>query len=694
MKITINQGSSFQISDEKGDIESGSEYGLYYQDLRFLNSFCLSLNNERTKLLASRKVDHYSAIYYLTNPALKDIPKDTLSIVRSKFVGDGMHEDIEIINHYHKNVRLKVKLKADADFADIFEIKSLNLKKEGVTKIEKENNRLIFKYTLADFTRQTVISIQSKADHHIKGKEIIFDIILEPKERWHTCINILVGEEGYMGSLAYGCNSFRLSSLPIKQDMNKWFSSAPVLESDYDNLNHAYKQSLMDLASLRVRSKNLSEDIFIPAAGIPWFYTLFGRDSIITAYQTLIINPEIAKGALKILAEFQGKRIDKFREEQPGKILHEIRFGKLAHLGKIPHTPYYGTIDATILYIILATEYFKITNNKTFIDDIMPNIKAALEWIDRYGDIDNDGYVEYQKWSKRGLENQGWKDTPNAIIFQNGELARPPIAMSEVQGYVYRAKKQLKDIFKIFGNHKLANRLAKEANDLKARFNKDFWIEENQFFAQALDGEKKKVDSITSNVGQLLWTGIVDKDRASLIVKKLMGEEMDSGWGIRTLSTSNDGFNPVSYHNGSVWPFDNSLIAEGLKEYGFDKEAKKIIESMIEASSFFTGYRLPELFCGYDRKTGYFPVEFPTSSSPQAWSSGAIFLFLKTLLGLKIDEEVSINPILPNSMNQLSIKGLRVVNSKFDVHIKRKGKDLEVKTKIREGDIKLKRDGE
>jgi len=628
MKIVINNGTTFLVSDEKGNMLDDPEYGLYYRDMRYLRKFNMTMDGKGLHLLTSRNVNHFSAVYYLSNPELNGIKANSLSIIRKRSVGEGMHETVEVRNHTTDDVHLELAFDIKVDFADLFEIREYAQSEKGDFKKETEKNSIAFSYSKENYERKTLINFDSEPQPTFEGHKAVIKMHIPARSNWKASINVDVGEKKNLRHCDLDCDEMEPPALEKERekDLKKWIAKAPILETDHDALMHSYDRSMKDLMALRIKDENFDKNLFILAAGIPWFSTLFGRDSLIVAYQTLIIDPFIAKGTLKTLANFQGKEVNKYKEEEPGKILHEIRFGELAFFKKIPHTPYFGTIDATLLFLILACEYFYHTQDREFINQIMPNILLAIKWIDQYGDKDKDGYLEYQKATEQGLDNQGWKDSGDSVNFRDGRIARAPIALCEVQGYVYRAKKGLCQLFATLGDPKRTEALAREADHLKERFNQDYWMPEDNFFAEALDKDKAKVDSFTSNAGQLLWTGIVDKEKAKYIAQKLMQEDMFSGWGIRTLSKTSHAYNPISYHNGSVWPFDNSLIAEGLRNYGFDMEAKRIIEAMIEASAHFY-HRLPELFSGYASSEAKFPVEYPTSSSPQAWSTGAITLF-------------------------------------------------------------------
>lgn len=676
MKIVINNGTTFLVSDEKGNMLDDPEYGLYYRDMRYLRKFNMTIDGKELHLLTSRNVNYFSAAYYLSNPELNGIKANALSIVRKRSVGEGMHETVEVRNHTTGDVHLELAFDIKVDFADVFEIREYTQSEKGDFKKETEKNSIAFSYSKEDYERKTLINFDSELKPSFEGPKAIFKIHIPARSNWKVNISVDVGKEKNLHHCDLDCDVMEPPALEKERekDLKEWIAKAPVLQTDHDALMYSYNRSMKDLMALRIKDENFDKNLFILAAGIPWFSTLFGRDSLIVAYQTLIIDPFIAKGTLKTLANFQGKKVNKYKEEEPGKILHEIRFGELAFFKKIPHTPYFGTIDATPLFLILACEYFYHTHDKDFINEIMPNILLAIKWIDQYGDKDKDGYLEYQKATEHGLDNQGWKDSGDSVKFRDGRLALAPIAICEAQGYVYRAKKSLSQLFATLADPKRSEALALEADQMKERFNKDYWMPEDKFFAEALDKDKVKVDSFTSNAGQLLWSGIVDKEKAKYVAQKLIHEDMFSGWGVRTLSKASHAYNPISYHNGSVWPFDNSLIAEGLRNYGFDAEAKKIIEAMIEAGAHFA-HRLPELFSGYPKSEAKFPVEYPTSSSPQAWSTGAIILFIKTLFGFQPDQKnnktFSMNPILLDGMDKLTLNGVPFNGQKVTIKVNR-----------------------
>jgi glycogen debranching enzyme len=438
--------------------------------------------------------------------------------------------------------------------------------------------------------------------------------------------------------------------------LEEWIGSAPRLVSSWPSLPRTYRRSLEDLAALRFFPAMAPEQA-MPAAGLPWFMTVFGRDSLITSLQALPFVPELARTSLVVLGTRQGTIRDDFRDEEPGRIMHEGRLGEMTAFEERPHSPYFGTSDATPLFLVLLDEYERWTGDADLVRKLEPEARAALRWIDEWGDRDRDGYVEYDRRNTQtGLENQCWKDSWNSILFADGSLAPLPRATCEIQGYVYDARRRCARLAREFwGDAALARTLEQQAAELKRRFNQDYWIPGREFFALALDGQKRQVDALTSNIGHLLWSGIADDDKAHACVRHLLGDRLFSGWGIRTMAAGEGGYNPIGYHVGTVWPFDNSLIAWGLRRYGYREEAARVALAMLEAASFFEG-RLPEAFAGYPRHVTRFPVEYPTACTPQAWSAGAPLLLLRTLLGLEpVGDRLLVDPAVPTVLGQLEL---------------------------------------
>ena len=655
--ISILDGSTFLVADLRGDIDASPDqpHGFFYRDTRFLSRWQLTANGHPLDVLSTDETQYFASKHFLVPPRGTVTGKPTISIHRNRTIGDGFHEDVTVLNHDTEPIELELRLDAGSDFADLFEVKDALAKKgERYTRIEEET--LALGYRRDDFVRETRIRCSKPADVDERG--FTLRVRLEPHDEWNTCIFVQPVTD--QGALAIKHRHGDEEARPnIGMSLDEFLASAPRLETDWDPLEHVYERSLVDLAALRFTSE-LFPDQALPAAGLPWFMTVFGRDSLITSFQALPFVPELAETTLRVLAARQSAEDDPFRDAEPGKILHEIRFGELTRFQERPHSPYFGTADATPLFLVLLDEVERWTGNAALVRDLEPNARAALEWIDKWGDRDGDGYVEYERRNaETGLENQCWKDSGDSIRFADGAIAKGPIAACEIQGYVYDAKVRAARLAReVWGDAALADRLEAEAEELKERFNADFWIEERGFYALALDGEKRRVDSLTSNIGHLLWSGIVPDDRAELLAEHLVGDALFSGWGVRTMAEGEAGYNPIRYHNGTVWPHDNSLIAHGLARYGFRDEAARISLATLEAATFFR-YRLPEVFAGYRRTRTSFPVEYPTASTPQAWATGTPLLLLRVLLGLEPEgDDLSADPHLPDKIERIELTGI------------------------------------
>jgi glycogen debranching enzyme len=525
-------------------------------------------------------------------------------------------------------------------------------------------------YKRDDFVRETIISASQKLTS-MDSKSALFRISVQPKSNWNVKFHItpVTGETVHQPKFATNVGS------AMRRSLKEWIDEAPRLSS-HPEAEQLYIRSLVDVAALRFRPDTLSEHS-LPAAGLPWFMAVFGRDSLITSYQMLPFNQELAATTLRALSDAQGKKEVELTEEEPGKILHELRFGELTYFHERPQSPYYGASDTTPLFLVLLDEYERWTGDTNLVRALEPNARAALNWIDHYGDRDGDGYIEYKRKTDLGLENQCWKDSWNSILFRDGSVAAAPRATCEIQGYAYDAKVRCARLAReVWKDEALATQLESQAAELKRRFNKDYWIPDRKFFAVALDGSKKQVDSLCSNIGQLLWSGIVDDDKANDIVKHLMSPKMFSGWGIRTMAEGEGGYNPIEYHDGTVWPHDNSIIAAGLARYGFRKEAALVIGSIFEAACLFFQYRLPEVFAGYERTKTRFPVQYPTASSPQAWAAGSPMLCVRVLLGLEPKGKVltcASDPVLPYWMQSLKLTGIPGRWGRVDISAEQKG---------------------
>jgi glycogen debranching enzyme len=642
--VTILDGNTFVVSDRRGDIEASltDPTGLFSFDTRFLSKWVLTVDGERLNPLSVDDLDYFETRIFLIQATGTVYVDAKLSVIRRRAVGDGFSEEITVLNQDDEPADVKLRIDAASDFADLFEVKDA-LKKRGEYSTRIDDGKLVLNYKRSTYDRSTVITSSEPAQLDENG--LSFDVHVDPHGTWTTQIDVTAGEARRSG---------RRKSM--EKDLESWVEDAPQLESDWDPLKLIYRRSLVDLAALRF-SMPITPGKSLPAAGLPWFMTVFGRDSIFTSLQALPFTPELAATTLRVLGLWQGTQIDDFRDEDPGRILHEMRYGELTAFEERPHSPYYGNADATALYVVLLDEYERWTGDRKLVRDLEQEARAALRWIDEYADLMGNGYVAYKRRNEEtGLENQCWKDSWDSISFSDGRLPGFPRATCELQGYAYDAKVRAARLAReIWKDPEFADELERQAADLKQRFNRDFWIDDGEYFALALDENGEQVDALTSNIGHLLWSGIVEKKKAKAVAGHLVGERLFSGWGVRTLAEGEGRYNPIGYHVGTVWPFDNSFIAWGLRRYGFKKEAAEIAAGILNAASFFQG-RLPEAFAGYTSKVTNHPVEYPTACSPQAWSTGTPLLLLRTMLGLEpVGDQLVVDPALPSGLGVLAL---------------------------------------
>ena len=655
--VQVLDGNTFVVSDKCGDIEPSlvDATGLFSFDTRFLSKWVLTVNGERLNALSTDDLQYFETRFFLV-PGTGTVYIDAkLSVIRQRAVGNGFHEELTILNHDEKPVDLTVRVEADCDFADLFEVKDA-LAKKGSYTTRVADGRLVLGYERETYKRETWI--EATAPAAIDEHGLTFAAHVEPHGEWTTDLHVITASGGlgfHLDRTKYERNAKKARPI-MEHSLEKWVGDAPRLECDWAWLKTTYQRSLVDLAALRFEPVAFPGQS-LPAAGLPWFMTMFGRDSIFTSLQTLPFTPELAATTLRALGQRQGTRVDDFREEEPGRILHEMRFGELTAFEERPHSPYYGSADATPLFVVLLDEYERWTGDTKLVRELEYEARAALNWIDEFGDRLGDGYISYQRRNETsGLENQSWKDSWDSISYHDGSLPGFPRATCELQGYAYDAKMRGARLARlVWRDAAFADRLEKEAAALKRRFNRDFWIGDRGFFAVALDADGRQVDSLNSNIGHLLWSGIVDKSKARAVVSHLMGPRLFSGWGVRTLADDEGRFNPIGYHVGTVWPFDNSIIAWGLRRYGYKQEAARIAAAMFDAADFFDG-RLPEAFAGYPRELTKYPVQYPTACSPQAWSTGAPLLLVRTMLGLEpIGENLIVDPVLPVGIGHVEL---------------------------------------
>jgi glycogen debranching enzyme len=659
-QVQILSGNTFVVSDSRGDIEASSTdpTGLFSFDTRHLSRWILTFDDQRLTALSTDDLQYFESRFFLV-PGTGTVYVDAKqTVIRRRRVADGFQEELTVLNHADEPIDVKVRLEAASDFADLFEVKDA-LEKKGSYSTDVADGQLRLTYRRDTFVRSTVISASEPGQIDPDG--LTFQIHVEPHDAWKTDIDVSISflgtdqDEAGEGRTALAWQR-PTPTTDMAQNLRSWLDETPRLECEWEPLQRSYRRSLVDLAALRFSPISAGGNS-LPAAGLPWFMTMFGRDSIFTSLQALPFSPELAATTLRELGLRQGTRSDDFRDEDPGRILHEMRYGEMTAFEERPHSPYYGSADATPLYVVLLDEYERWTGDVQLVRDLEYEARAALNWIDVYANLQGNGYLSYQRRNEAtGLENQCWKDSWDSIAYHDGRLAGFPRATCELQGYTYDAKMRAARLARsVWGDPEFADQLEKQAADLKERFNRDFWVEDGEFFALALDADGSQVDSLTSNIGHLLWSGIVDEAKAESVAQLLVGDRLFSGWGVRTMAVGEGRYNPIGYHVGTVWPFDNSFIAWGLRRYGFKDQAAIVAAGILEAAEFFDG-QLPEAFGGYPRDMTKYPVQYPTACSPQAWSTGTPLLLLRTMLGLEpVGDNLVVDAALPKSIGRLEL---------------------------------------
>jgi glycogen debranching enzyme len=695
--LTLNYGDTFGIFDRWGDIKQFGTcvQGIYHQGTRFISDMELEINHYRPMLLSSTiKNENEMMSVDLTNPDINEdsnvvIPKGTLHISRSKFLQDGAcHELIIVYNFGSDSHELNLEVTFDCDFRDIFEVRGMDRKQRGILQppFASANNHIVVSYTgLDQIERQTNLHFDP-APASIIDNKITYRIKLPPQGGTFS-INCTSVFSVYADPVKF--EPYFIAYDKIKSGMEKSKEMIAEIYTDNEQFNNWINRSKSDLLSLLVQTPYGC----YPYAGVPWYNTVFGRDGTFTALETLWVAPNIARGVLLYQASRQATKVLPLQDAEPGKILHEIRSGEMAETGEIPFKLYYGSIDTTPLFIVLAGQYLKRTDDMTTIRKIWENILQALTWIKVYGDMDGDGFVEYQRKAESGLANQGWKDSHDSISHANGDLASFPIALCEVQGYVYDAKIQAAYIAQRLGYNEMAEQLTKEAQDLKQLFNEVFWDEELGTYILALDGNKKPCRVVSSNVGHLLYSGIATPERAVRAAKLLMSDDLFNGWGLRTLSSKAARYNPMSYHNGSVWPHDTAIAAYGMARYGIMEPAMRLMQGLFDASLFIEQQRLPELFCGFPFRRGEAPTAYPVACSPQAWSVAAVFLLLQACLSISFDgyeKKLTLyKSVLPDYLKEIKISNLRFGNEQFELDMIKYEHDLGIHVIKKPGDWEI-----
>jgi glycogen debranching enzyme len=665
--VTLVEGQTFALSERTGDMMADFPQGLFLFDTRAVSQWELRVNGHRLVPLSVEMAGPFAATFVGHGAPAPGRADADLLVFRHRHVGHGMRDRLVVTNHGLERASVLVELFCEADFADLFEVKEGRVARRGEHIREVRDDSLVFGHRSESVTKRVEVTstVPSAAD----PGSLVWRFELQPGASWDACIQVSVTLGGQQVTPRFSCGGADEESLPARR-LADWRATLPTVVTDNVALSEAIRRSGEDLGALRIFDPDHPE-LPILAAGAPWFMTVFGRDSLLTAWMTLIADSSLAHGVLNTLARFQGTDVDPATEEEPGKILHEMRFGGAGGLALGGGDVYYGSIDATPLFVMLLSELRRWDPRDALVERLLPHADRALEWIERFGDRDGDGYVEYRRSTDRGLANQGWKDSWDAIRHADGVLADTPIALCEVQGYVYAAYVARAHLADESGDRPTAERYRARAGELKRRFNEDFWLEEHGRYALGLDGDKRPIAAQASNIGHCLWTGIVDADRASIVARDLMSPEMFSGFGIRTLGSSMPAFNPVSYHNGSVWPHDNALCAAGLSRYGFVEEAARVITAQLEVSRIHGG-RLPELFAGFGRDQLGVPAAYPTSCSPQAWASAAPLLWLRTMLRLDPSapqNQVWYDPRLPPEIRRLAVTGIRVADRHLSVTV-------------------------
>jgi glycogen debranching enzyme len=664
--ITLVEGPAFCISERSGDVVPKVAQGLFFRDTRFLSTLRLLVNGHPPELLSAATTDPFSAVFVLRAPP-EGQAEPHVMLLRRRYVGQGMREDLTVRNFGAEPAFVSLEVAAGSDFADLFEVKHAHISKAGELTTTPERNRLVFSYRQRDFRRGTVLSFSEPP--HFVGGSAFYEMVVPPQGDWSTCIEVTPVIDAKRVTPRYRCGRPVERATPVTR-LERWRRRLPRVTSEHEDFQALLERSGEDLAALRLFDPG-HPDRAVVAAGAPWYMTLFGRDSLVTSWMASVVDTDLALGTLQTLTELQGQEVNPITEEEPGRVPHEVRHGELATAGTRNAGVYYGSVDATPLFVMVLGELRRWGDRPQDVDELLPAADRALEWIDKFGDRDGDGYVEYQRATNRGLQNQSWKDAWDAIRFADGTLAQAPISTCEVQGYVYAAWLARAHFAAEHGDRARAATLRARAAELKRRFNQDFWLDEQEWFALGLDRDKRPIDVLASNMGHCLWSGIVDEEKAPIVAKHLLSEPCFSGWGVRTLASTMVGYNPVSYQNGSVWPHDNAICAAGLMRYGLVEEAHRVIEAIVDAAPFFD-FRLPELFAGVGRDEVEVPVAYPTACSPQAWASASAFLLLRTVLRLEPDVRnavVHLAPAVPDWVGRLTLERIPIMGGRLSIEV-------------------------
>jgi glycogen debranching enzyme len=698
--VTIHFDDEVLVCDADAKMSSTQEQGYFARDTRFVSGYRLKLGRSAPVLLNSSSVEACSARFEFTNPALETpggrLSAETVHLRLDRTIGHGVHEDYDLVNYSRAPLGIDLEVSVESDFADIFDVKAHRLVRRGTlqSRWDEHRGQLVTRYRNGDFARAIELHVdRAGSPTQFANGGLLWKVELQPGQAWHACLlwHVDLGDDEARRP-ARTCHALRGHDTEHRRIQRQWVASASRFGADDPVVTAVASQAVSDLSSLRIHlhderaarwadgaageRRDSATAAWVPAAGVPWFVSLFGRDALVVSLQTLALSPRFALGALRALGALQADAYDDERDMQPGKIEHEVRHGELASLRLIPHTPYYGTHDATTLYVWTAAEAWRWHGDRAELDAVRPHVERALAWIDTDGDIDGDGLQEYRTRAKAGgYYNQGWKDSGEAIVHADGELAPLPIALVELQGYVVAAKRAWASVLEeAYGETAAASRLRGEAERLAALVEERFWWEEEGTYYLGLDGAKRPIASVASNPGHLLWAGAVDPARAGSVARRLLAPDMWSGWGIRTLSSAHVAYNPFSYQLGSVWPHDNAIALAGFRRYGLDAEAATVARGILDAADRFLARRLPELFAGLERDEGSFPVQYLGANVPQAWASGAVVHLLSALLGLEADASrrfLRVDPALPPWLGELRVDNLQVADASVDLVVRR-----------------------
>jgi glycogen debranching enzyme len=671
-RLVLKHGSHFLVMDQSANVPGCNTlgYGYYRYDTRHLSQWEFTLDDIPLSLLSSSTNEGFAGTFLYTNPQTDLLPQQTLMIQRDIVLGDALWERVVLQNFHKEPLEITLKFNYQSDFADMFEVRGLNLPERGkrMLPVIGENGRSLFlAYKGVDGSLlETIVEFFGirPSSTNAAEAEIVLHIVVPPRQsrEFQTCITTRWDGKTANDLRKTGFNEAKKS---CEQKYRDWLNQSTRVKTEHEVFDLAVARAVRDLYILRQPTPKGSG----LSAGIPWYCAVFGRDSAITAWQIMPFLPDLARECIEVLAAYQGTEVNNYRAEFPGKIMHELRIGELARSGQIPHTPYYGTVDATQLWLFVFAQYIDWSGDLEFARHWWPAVKSALSFIEN--NLDERGYLSYKRESDKGLENQGWKDSGDSVMHADGRLAEPPIALCEVQAYIYAGWLEVARLADTLGYFGLARKLRLDAASLKERFQRDFWIESERFVALALDVDGKQTSVISSNPGHCLFTGILDDDKAHAVADRLMSPEVYCGWGVRTLSKATLAYNPMSYHNGSVWPHDNSVIAEGMRKLGRARDAHRIMFDLLEVAQFEPDFRLPELFCGFERDGAHKPIEYPVSCSPQAWAAGSLLQLLKTCLNLQPDATNGIlrvvEPDLPEWLGRVSVRGLRIGSAVLDL---------------------------